>query len=295
MKSLKEIIIEAEEKKVAIGHFNIAELEMLKGISHAAQKLNLPVIIGTSEGEREYLGVHHTVDLIASYNKEHANPSADSGYRLFLNADHAHSLDKVKEAAEVGYDAILFDGGKLPFEENIAQTKKAVEIVKNINPDILVEGELGYIGASSKILKELPEGAQIEEKDLTTPEQAEKFVKATGVDLLAPAVGNLHGMFKDAPNPRLNIKRIKEIKEAAGVPLVLHGGSGISDDDFSAAIEVGIAIIHISTELRSAWRSKLEEALKEKGEEIAPYKLLPAAIEEIERIVYNRLKLFNKL
>ena len=292
MKSLRDIIHSAEKKRIAIGHFNIAELEMLKGISHAVAKLNLPVFIGTSEGERKYLGVHHSVDLIASYNKEHAK---EGGYHMFLNADHTHSLDKVKEAAEVGYDAILFDGGKLPFEENIAQTKEAVEIVKGINPDILVEGELGYIGSSSKLLDEVPEGAQIKEEDLTTPEQAEEFAKKTGIDLLAPAVGNLHGMFKNAPNPKLNIERIREVRKAAGVPLVLHGGSGVSDEDFRAAIEAGVAIIHISTELRVAWRAKVESALAEKSDEIAPYKLLPGAIDEIERIVYNRLKLFNNL
>lgn len=289
---LIDIIKKAEKERVAIGHFNIAELEMLKGISHAAAKLNVPVIIGTSEGEREYLGIHHSVDLVKSYNAEHAKPG---GYRLFLNADHTHSLEKVREAAEVGYDAILFDGGKLPLEENIAQTKEVVKIAKKINKNIVVEGELGYIGSSSKLLEGVPEGAQIEEKDLTKPEDAARFVKETRVDLLAPAVGNLHGMFKDAPNPRLDIARIKAIREAAGVPLVLHGGSGIIDEDFLAAIKAGIAVIHISTELRVAWRKALDASLKEHAGEIAPYKVMPAAIDAIAEIVYNRLKLFSGL
>ncbi|MCP6719940.1 MAG: class II fructose-bisphosphate aldolase [Patescibacteria group bacterium] len=291
-KSLIQIIKEAEKKRVAVGHFNVANLEMLKAVSHVAERLQLPVIIGTSEGERGFLGIHHSVDLIASYNKEHAK---GSGYTLFLNADHTYSLDKVKDAAEVGYDSIIFDGGKLPFEENVQQTKKAVQIAKKINPEIVVEGELGYIGQSSKVLKELPEGAAIRLEDLPTPEQAEQFVRETGVDMLAPAVGNVHGMLSGASNPNLQIERIREIKDAAKVPLVLHGGSGVSDEDFVAAINAGISIIHISTELRVAWRKSFEEALKNNPEEIASYKLTPEVIEKMEKVIENRLRLFNKL
>lgn len=309
MVNLKEVIKEAERNKVAIGHFNIANLEMLKAISHVAEKLQLPVIIGTSEGERRFLGIHHSVDLIESYNREHAPPVGGEGYTLFLNADHTYSLDKVREAAEVGYDSIVFDGGKLPFEENIKQTKEAVRIAKKASvgrpAEIIVEGELGYIGQSSKILKELPEGAAIRLEDLPTPEQAEQFVKETGVDMLAPAVGNVHGMFtrqspgdgglSGAANPNLQISRIKEIRKAAGVPLVLHGGSGISDEDFIAAIDAGISVIHISTELRVAWRKSFEEALKNNPEEIAPYKLMPEVLKKMEEVIENRLRLFFKL
>lgn len=290
MSKLLDIIKQAEQSKTAIGHFNIAELEMLKGISRAAVKLNKPVIIGTSEGERSYLGVHHVVDLIKSYNDEH---SKENGYHLFLNADHTYSLEKVEEAARVGYDAVLFDGSKLPFEQNIAETKKAVETAKSINPDIVVEGELGYIGTSSKVFDQLPEGAQIEEKDLPSAEDAKQFVEETKVDLLAPAVGNVHGMFKNAPNPRLNIKRIKEIRKAVGVPLVLHGGSGVSDADFIDAIKAGISVIHISTEIRVAWRMAMGKAIKE-NKEIAPYKVMPEVIDAVEKVVYNRLRLFSQ-
>lgn len=290
--SLREIIQQAEKRKIAIGHFNISDLEMLKAISHAAEKLSMRVIIGTSEGERGYLGVHHSIDLIKSYNQEHSKPG---GYHLFLNADHTQSLEKVEEAAKVGYDAILFDGGKLPLEENIKQTQKAVVIAKKINPDILVEGEIGYIGSRSAIRKELPKGAAIKPEDLTKPEEAAQFVKETGVDLLAPAVGNLHGMMANAPEPRLDIERIKAIKQAVKIPLVLHGGSGNTDEDFLAAIDAGVSIIHISTELRAAWRRGLETGLKQNPEEIAPYNVLPEAIEEMEKVVYNKLKLFNRL
>lgn len=291
MKSLLQIVENAEKKKIAIGHFNISNLEQLKAISRVAAKLNVPVVIGTSEGERDYLGIHHVVDLIVSYNKEHGK----GNYHLFLNADHTHSLENVKKAAEVGYEAILFDGSRLPFEENVKQTREAVKIVKSINPEILVEGELGYIGSGSVVFEELPKGVAIKPEDLTRPEDAARFVKETKVDMLAPAVGNVHGMFQNSPNPRLDIERIGAIRKAAGVPLVLHGGSGIRDEDFLAAIDAGISIIHISTELRVAWRKGLEKALRENPNEVTPYKLMAEDLAEMERVVENRLKLFNKI
>jgi len=317
MKSLKELIQDAEGKKIAIGHFNIGNLEQLKAIAHVGGRLHVPVIIGVSEGERAYLGVKHVVDFVKSYNEQHAeNPPAGGGFRLFLNADHTHSVEKIKEAVEAGFDAVLFDptpnfvgreagGGKFSLEENIKMTREAVNVAKSINPNVIVEGELGYIGSSSEILSGVPSGAAIRPEDLTKPEDALRFVKETGVDLLAPAVGNIHGMLArpNSPdgeeggfeNPRIDIVRIKEIREIVGVPLVLHGGSGIVDEDFTAAINAGISIIHISTELRYIWRKELEEALRENPLEIAPYKVMPEVIKAIEEIVEKRIKLFSKL
>ena len=145
------------------------------------------------------------------------------------------------------------------------------------------------------ILKEIPKGAAVEEKDLTKPEEAGLFAKETGIDLLAPAVGNIHGMFKNAPNPNLSIERIAKIRKAAGIPLVLHGGSGIKDEEFIKAIDAGISTIHINTEIRFAWRKGIEKALAMNPEEIVPYKVLPTVIDEIKKITGERLKLFNKL
>lgn len=303
MKTLKQIIQEAEKNKTAIGHFNISEFVGLKGIFKAAQELNLPVIIGVSEGEAGFIGYRRAAALVKSLREEY-------DYPIFINADHTKSLEKIKEAVEAGFDAVLFDAGKLPFEENIKKTKEAVEYVKSVNPEILMEAELGYLGSSSVILKEIPKDATIKKEDLTKPEEAARFVKETKIDLLAPAVGNIHGMlaplnsagiFSGFKNPNLDIERIKEIKEALrqssgqAAPLVLHGGSGISDEDFVSAIDAGISIIHINTELRLAWREGMDRALKENPEEIVPYKLLPMVVEEIRKAAYNRLKLFNGL
>ena len=129
---------------------------------------------------------------------------------------------------------------------------------------------------------------------MTKPEDAKYFVEKTGIDLLAPSVGNIHGMIKGG-NPKLDIKRIKEIRETCGVPLVLHGGSGIADEDFVNAIKAGISVIHINTEIRVAYKEALEKYLKENPNEVAPYKILQPAVEAIEKVVEARLKLFNNL
>lgn len=294
MPKLIDIVREAENKKLAVAHFNISDTAGLKAIFEAAREISeyrnieTPVIIGTSEGEAQFLGRRQAAALIKSLRDEYNFP-------IFLNSDHTRSLDEVKKAVEAGYDAILFDAGNLSLQENIKKTKEAVQYIKLKNPEILVEGELGYIGASSKILKEIPQGAAVRPEDLTKPEEAEIFVKETGVDLLAPAVGNLHGILSGASNLRLDVSRIREIKSAVKIPLVLHGGSGVSDKDFLEAMEAGVSIIHINTELRLAWRRGLEEGLRKNPEEIAPYKILSEAFEEMKKIAYNRLKLFNRI
>lgn len=295
MKTILEIIKKAREDKVAIGHFNISEFAALRAIAHASRELGVPVIIGTSEGEAEFIGMKESVALVGAMRE-------GLEYPIFLNADHMHSIEKVKEAAEAGYDSIIFDGAKYPFEENIEKTRQAVKEAKAINPDVVMEGEVGYIGVSSKLLDEIPEGAAIDGKDMTTPEQAEQFVKETGVDLLAPAVGEIHGMMRNAVNPNLDIKRIKAIRDTVRVPLVLHGGSGVSDEDFRAAIEAGISVMHINTEIRVAWRKGLEEGLAEDKDRIAPYKILSDPDgkfsdpeEEIYKVVLKRLELFSRL
>lgn len=289
---LIELIKYAEQKKIAIGHFNVGNLEQLKAIAHIGIKLDVPLIIGVSEGEREYLGVQHIADFVASYNRIH---SKDGGFHLYLNADHTHSIQKIDEAVRAGFDAVLFDGGKLSLEENIKQTKEAIRIARTTNPSIVVEGELGYIGSSSEIFSELPQGAAIGEKDMTSLEVAKQFVENTGVDLLAPAVGNVHGMFANTNNPHLDIERIKVIKDGIPAGLVLHGGSGVSDEDFVNAINAGISVIHISTELRYIWRKELEEVLRAHPMEIAPSKIMPEVLQAIEEVVEKRLRLFMKL
>jgi len=143
-------------------------------------------------------------------------------------------------------------------------------------------------------LTEVPEGVATDEKFLTQPDQARKFVEETGLDLLAPAIGNMHGMMKGGKNPgHLNAERVKEVREAGGIPLVLHGGSGSSEEDFVKVIKAGISIVHISTELRAAYRSALEETLKNSPDELAPYRLLQPVVDAMKEVVKKKLELFN--
>ncbi|MBI2506785.1 MAG: class II fructose-bisphosphate aldolase family protein [Candidatus Colwellbacteria bacterium] len=290
MKSLREVITDAESKRIAVGHFNVSDITAFKAITEAARELNVPVIIGTSEGEAEFIGFKQAAALVGSLREE--------GRSVFLNADHFRSLENVKRAVEAGYDSIIFDAAHLLLEENVEKTKEATDYVKSVSAsrrtDILVEGELGYIGTSSKVLEKMPEGVAITAETMTKPEEAKRFVEETGVDMLAPAVGNIHGIVKEG-EPRLDIGRIAAIKQAINIPLVLHGGSGVSDDDFRAAIAAGISVIHINTEIRIDWREGLQEALEKSPEETTPYKLLPEAEKEIYETVLARLKLFNNL
>lgn len=284
MMSLRECIKEAEDKKVAIGHFNISDSEGFWAVVTAARALNVPVIIGVSEGERDFIGVEQVAAMVKS-TREKFN------YPIFLNADHSYSFERVKEAIDAGFDAVIFDGAKLSDEENITTTKRCVEYARSVNPEIIVEAELGYIGQSSKLLDAVPEGVSL--TNLTTPKEAKNFVEKTGVDLFAPAVGNIHGMIRGGGEPALHPDLVKEIREAAGIPLVLHGGSGTSSSDFRDAIKAGISIVHINTELRLAYRNALRKSLQENPDEIAPYKFMKEPVKEMAQVVEKRLKLFN--
>ncbi len=288
MKTLRECITEARTKKVAIGHFNISNIEGLWAVFKAAKSLNVPVIIGVSEGERDFIGVPQAVALVKSLQKEF-------DYPIFLNADHSYSFERVKVAVDAGFDAVIIDGSKLSFEENVIMTKKSVEYARSVNLEIIMEGELGYIGTSSKILDELPDGVTLDKSSLTTPEQAKEFVDKTSIDMLAPAVGNIHGMFRGGADPKLHIDLVGKISQAVGVPLVLHGGSGNSDPDFQSAIANGVAIVHINTELRVAYKKALQLSLEQNPDEVAPYRLLKGAVEAMQTVAEKKLRVFNSL
>jgi len=284
---LRNVLEKAQNNGTALGHFNISDWILLKAVFASAQELRVPVIVGASEGERAFLGVAQIAALVKSLREE-------EGFPIFLNADHTHSLDSALAAAKAGFDSVVYDLSALPFEENVKQTRQAVEALKSVNPTILVEGEIGNIGTGSEIHDSLPDHS----KELSTPEEARQFIESTGVDVLAPAVGNSHGMVQamvegDAKK-RLDLARIREIKSATRSLLTLHGGSGTEDNDLRGAIAAGINIIHINTELRVAWRRGMEQAFAQKPREIVPYKLLPVAEESIKHVVLSRLRLFNQ-
>lgn len=287
MQSLIEYLHQAEVNHTAIGHFNVSTIDAIWAIVNSAQKLSLPVVIGVSEGERDFIGIQPLRAIIDSIKASTSHP-------IFLNADHTYSLERVKEVVAANYDSVIYDGAKLSQADNICQTQAVVEYVKSQQPSILVEAELGYIGSSSKLLDAIPDQALVDSASMPTPEDARNFVQSTHVDLLAPAVGNIHGMLKNMPNPQLNIDLIRQIRQSAGIPLVLHGGSGISDPDFKAAIQAGISMVHINTEIRLAWKQGLQSSLEDQGEEVAPYKLLALSQEKMTTVITNRLELFSQ-
>ena len=286
MNTLRDVLRQSERDGVALGHFNVANLVMLKAVLNAAAETHVPVLVGASEGERDFLGTRQLAVLIKSLREE-------LDLEVFLNADHTHSLARAVEAAKAGFDAVVIDFSALPFEENVARTRETVEAIKAVNPAILAEGEVGDIGTGSEIHEQPQNGF----KSLTTPEEAEQFVHSTGIEVLAPAVGNMHGMLKSmvqgTTKKHLNIERISQIKGATGVFLTLHGGSGTDDVDFRRAIAAGINIIHINTELRVAWRQSLEESLGKDRDEVAPYKILAPVVDSVKLVVSSRLRLFN--
>ena len=282
MKTLKEYLAWAEKKQVAIGHFNISDSEGFKAVVESAAVLGVPVIIGVSEGERDFIGIQEVAALIQT--------EREKGLPVFLNADHTYSVEKVKAAVDAGFDAVIIDGATKSFEENISMTKECVAYAKSKGSRVLVEAELGFIGQSSKVLESIPEG--VSEETQTKPEDARKFVEETGIDLFAPSVGNIHGIVKGG-EPNLNIERIKAIAGVVNVPLVLHGASGNSDEDILSAIDAGIRIVHINTEIRVAYKAGVEAGLK--SGEIAPYKFLAEGVAEMKKVVRDKLKLFNRL
>jgi fructose-bisphosphate aldolase class II len=287
MNTLREILAQAQSEGTAVGHFNVADLVMLKAVFASARELQVPVMVGASEGERDFIGTGQLAAFVRSLREE-------SNFPIFLNADHTHSLAKAVDAVKAGFDAIVFDLSALPFEQNVRQTREAVEVLKGINPSLLVEGEIGDIGTGSEIHAQAPDLS----RGLTTPADARKFVESTGIDILAPAVGNMHGMLESMVHgdtrKRLDIERIHHIKAATRLLLTLHGGSGTNDDDLRNAIAAGINIVHINTELRVAWRRGLEESLAKLPNEVVPYRILPAAIDSVKRVASSRLKLFSE-
>jgi fructose-bisphosphate aldolase class II len=289
MKVLREVIAEYKKAGKALGHFNFSDSNQLRAIAGAARETGIPVVAGLSEGEREFFPLSHARALVDVYIRE--------GVPLYLNADHTYSLQKAKRAIDDGIDSIVVDGAKLPFDENIKLLKEVVAYARGKKSffgggrDVLVEGELGYIGSSSKVMDALPEGAAVTEEMMTKPEELKKLVEETGIGLAAPAVGNIHGIVKSG-QPKLSIARIGELARASRAPLVLHGGSGSSDEEFAAAVKAGIVLIHINTDLRVLYRDALRASLAKNPDETTPYKFLTPTVDQMKAYITQKIRLF---
>lgn len=291
--NLKECLQEAVRTKTAVGHFNVSNLEGINAVVDACREACKPVIVGVSPGESDFIGIGAIGEIVKHYRRKY-------GLSLFLNADHFQDPQLAVYAAEAGFDAVLFDasaplgaGAALPsLDENIKVTKEVAVALKKINPDILVEGELGYIGVGSVVRESVPEGAVVDELQMIKPEEAKRFVEETGVDLIGPGVGNIHGIVKGYKES-LSFKRISEIKAATPAFLVLHGASGIDNASIRKAVDAGIAVVHVNTELRLAWKNALQKSLTDNPDEIAPYKVLKPAVEAIKAVLKDKIAVFN--
>jgi len=285
---MRELLKKAQTNKYAIGAFNFSTAEVLKATVYAAKELNAPIIVATSENEGEFFGLAEAAALVDAWRHGTKLP-------IILNLDHGKTLESIKKAIEAGYNAVHFDGSGLSYDENIAQTRAIVNFARGIEEkysrQIIVEGELGYLRGSSSLHEE---ALEIKPEDLTSPEEANDFVARTGVDSLAVVIGNAHGVFA-AGEEKLNLERLAQIREAVGenVFLVLHGGSGISQDDIKKAIELGIVKINVNTELRLAYQQGLAQELKEKPQETTPYKILEHSFEDVKAVVMEKIKLFG--
>ncbi|MBI4837397.1 MAG: class II fructose-bisphosphate aldolase [Candidatus Portnoybacteria bacterium] len=293
-----DILKSAQKGKYAIGSFNFSTAEILKAIVLAAKDLNSPIIVSTSEGEAEFIGMREAAALVKAWR-------AGTKLPIFLNLDHGKSLKSIKKALAASYDMVHFDGSELSCEKNITETKKvadfACDFEKTFDKRVIIEGELGYLRGSSSLHKQKLE---IKPEDLTNPERAKEFVEKTGVDSLAIAIGNAHGVFIEGGpalrslgegGERLYLDRLAQIKEAVGekVFLVLHGGSGIPDEDVKKSIESGIAKVNVNTELRVAYKEALDKELKEKSEETTPHKILEPSLEAVKKVVEEKIRLFG--
>lgn len=284
MQTLRETIAAYKKAGKGLGHFNVSDSNQLHAVALAAKETELPALVGLSEGERDFFPLTHARALIDLYRAQ--------GIALYLNADHTYSVERVQHAIADGVDSVVVDGAKLSFEENAHLLNTAVKYVGASGREVLIEGELGYIGTSSNVLDALPEGAAITEAMMTKPEELRALVEQTGIDLVAPAVGNIHGVVTSG-QPKLSIERIATLKEAVSVPLVLHGGSGSPDEEFQAAIKAGITIIHINTDLRVIYKNELLKGLS--GKEVAPYKFLTPAVTAMQAYVAQKMRLFAEV
>jgi len=283
MKSIKYYLQKAQKEKFAIGQFNFSDFTQMKAIVESCSNLKSPVILGTSEGESKFFGLEEAVAVRDVLRKK-------TGLPIFLNLDHGKSFEYLKEAIDAGYDMVHFDGSKLSLDENIKITKEVVKYAKK--KGVTVEGEVGRIGTDSSKL--YSEKFEIKEEDLTKPEDALRYFKETGVNLLAVSIGNFHGIEISGIDPNLRLDILKAVKEKVGdLFLVLHGGSGTPEEDIKEAIKLGIVKININTEIRLAFSGNLRRFLDNNKEEIVPYKFLADAKNSVERLIAMKVELFG--
>jgi len=295
----RDLLLAAQRNAYAVGAFNIQNLESLLAVVEAAVEEKSPVIVAVTPSAIKYGGIKYLAGLVKT-------AASDSPVPMSLHLDHGEDIETVKKCMEAGFTSVMIDGSHMPFEENIALTRRVVEIAHP--KGVSVEGELGRLaGVEEKTVEE-------REAVLTDPMKAEEFVKRTGVDALAVSIGTSHGAYKFKGEPQLDFERLKAIRERVDVPLVLHGASsvpawiiekavkygaelagakGIPEDHIRRAISLGITKINIDTDLRLAFTAAVREVLSNSPREFDPRKILGSAKEAMKEVVKGKMRLFG--
>ena len=284
MEQIKEIIKKAQREKYAVGAFNTSNLEVTQAIAWAAETQKAPAVISVTESALEYAGFNTLTKIVQSIIDESKTP-------LVLHLDHGKSYEICKKCIDAGFRSVMIDGSMLPFEKNVKLTRKVVNYAHQ--KGIFVQAELGKIPRVASENKKTID-VKIGEMEKTVPEEAEKFVALTEVDTLAVIIGNIHGMYAPQGNPRLDIELLKKIKSKVSIPFILHGGSGISDEDIKKSIaEGGIATVNIDTEIRLAFTNALEKFYAGSKRTSDPRKILSLARAAAQKKVEEKIKLFG--
>ena len=276
--SMKEMLNTAKEKKYAVGQFNLNNLEFTQAILQAAEEEKSPVILGVSEGAARYMGGFKTVVKMVEGLMEDYGTTVP----VAIHLDHGSSFEKCKEAIDAGFTSVMIDASHHPFEENVATTSKVVEYAHS--KGVSVEAELGTVGGQEDDV--VAEGVIYAD-----PQECEELVKRTNIDCLAPALGSVHGPYKGEPN--LGFKEMEAIGNATGLPLVLHGGTGIPTKDIEKSISLGTAKINVNTENQIASAKAVRETLAAKPEEYDPRKYLGPARDAIKATVIGKMREFG--
>jgi len=277
LKTGKELLLDAQKNRYAVGAFNVNNMEIVQAIINAAEELNSPVVLQASQGGLGYAGVEY----IASLGKL---AGRNANVPVALHLDHGTDFKQIVQCIRHGFTSVMIDASKYPLEENIAYTKKVVEIAHAAG--VTVEAELGKISGTE-------DDISVDERDatFTDPDEARYFVDETDVDYLAIAVGTAHGVYKG--EPKLDYDRIKAIRQKVDAPLVLHGSSGVPAESLKKAIPLGICKINIDTDIRATFAQAVKEYLEDNPDQIDPRKILGPATEAMKRTIMDKMKIFG--
>ncbi|TWE04158.1 fructose-bisphosphate aldolase class II [Peribacillus frigoritolerans] len=276
--NMKDLLLVAYENKFAVGSFNVANSEFVKVVVSAAEEQKSPAILQIHPNE-----INLVTDEFVAYVREAASKSK---VPFVIHLDHGATIEDITRSIRNGYTSVMMDASHLPFEENMALTKKAVELAHMVG--VSVEGELGTIGSNEGS----SEGGA-DEILYTNPDEAAIFVETTGIDTLAVAVGTSHGLYPETKDHSIKIDRLKKIYEKVNIPLVLHGGSDNPDEEIRQAVKHGIAKINLSTDMKRAFYNQLRATLDENPNAYEPDILMPEATKAAVELVKKKMDLFG--